>query len=69
MRCRGMQGIADTAYLEGFLFSVLPSVAPYCVPGGVRVVSTSSLYPRGKVVHTKLLSVLIGQALPHAIDR
>src|ERR671921_2185876 len=39
MRCRGVQGIAEPAYLEGFLFSGLLGVAPYCVPGGVSVVS------------------------------
>ncbi len=34
-----MQGIANAAYLEGFPFSTLLSVAPYCAPGGIRVVS------------------------------
>jgi hypothetical protein len=33
-----VQGIADAAYLEGFPFPALLRVAPYCVPGGVRVV-------------------------------
>jgi hypothetical protein len=42
MRCRGVQGVANPAYLSHFLFSGLPCVAPYCVPGGVRVVSMSS---------------------------
>jgi hypothetical protein len=36
---RGVQGIASAAYLEGFPFSGLLSVAPYCVPDGIRVVS------------------------------
>ena len=31
--------VANPAFLEGFPFSGLLSVAPYCVPGGVRVVS------------------------------
>jgi hypothetical protein len=31
--------VAIPAYLRGFLFTALPSVAPYCVPGGVKVVS------------------------------
>jgi hypothetical protein len=31
--------VANTAYLEGFPFPALPSVAPYCAPGGIRVVS------------------------------
>jgi hypothetical protein len=34
--------VANTAYLKGFLFSGLPCVAPYCVPGGVRLVSRVS---------------------------
>jgi hypothetical protein len=34
-----VQGVANAAYLEGFPFSTLLSVAPYCVPGGIRVVS------------------------------
>ena len=37
-----LQGFANPAYLEGFLFPGLPSVAPYCVPGGIRVVSTEA---------------------------
>src|SRR5215203_3510654 len=39
MRCRGLQRGANPAYLEGFPYSGLLSVAPYCVPGGIRVVS------------------------------
>jgi hypothetical protein len=38
-RCRGLQRLANPAYLGGFLFSGLLRVAPYCVPGGIRVVS------------------------------
>ena len=34
-----MHRIANAAFLSGFLCSGLPSVAPYCVPGGIRVVS------------------------------
>jgi hypothetical protein len=34
-----LQAVAKPAYLGRFLFSVLPCVARYCVPGGVRVVS------------------------------
>jgi hypothetical protein len=40
MRCRALHRLADAAYLSGFLCSDLPSVAPYCAPGSVRVVST-----------------------------
>ena len=36
-----LQGIANPAFLIRFLCSVLPCVAPYCVPGGVKVVSIS----------------------------
>src|SRR5215204_1051343 len=39
MRCRGVQGVANAAYLEGFPFPALPPVAPYCAPGGIRMVS------------------------------
>ena len=46
MRCRGMQRLANDAYLSGFLCSALLRVAPYCVPGGIRVVSILSSYPR-----------------------
>ena len=35
-----MQGAANAACLEGFLFPALSGVAPYCVPGGVKVVSS-----------------------------
>jgi hypothetical protein len=41
-----LQGFAwgcNAVYLEGFLFPALPCVAPYCVPGGVRVVSILAL--------------------------
>jgi hypothetical protein len=34
-----VQGIANAAYLEGIPFPALLSVAPYCVPDGIRVVS------------------------------
>ena len=39
MRCRGLHRFAIPPYLGRFPFCVLPCVAPYCVPGGVRVVS------------------------------
>jgi hypothetical protein len=39
MRCRGVQGLANLPFLGRFLCSALLSVAPYCVPGGIRVVS------------------------------
>jgi hypothetical protein len=40
MRCRGVQEVANPPYLKGFPFPALLSVAPYCVPGGIRVVSS-----------------------------
>ena len=39
MRCRDLHELAICAYPKGFLFSSLLSVAPYCVRGGVKVVS------------------------------
>jgi hypothetical protein len=43
MRCRGVHGIANAAYLVGFLCSGLLRVAPYCVPGGITLVSGRGL--------------------------
>src|SRR5215203_5915191 len=43
MCCRGLQRLANTAYLEGFPFPALLRVAPYCVPGGIRMVSKASV--------------------------
>ena len=34
-----MHELANVPYLSRFLFSALPHVAPYCAPGGIRVVS------------------------------
>jgi hypothetical protein len=42
MLCRGLHGLANLAFLSLFLFSGLPRVAPYCVPGGVRMVSIAA---------------------------
>jgi hypothetical protein len=39
MRCRGLLRLANTAFLGSFLCSGLLRVAPYCAPGGIRVVS------------------------------
>src|SRR5829696_1390419 len=39
MPCRGLHGFANPPYLGRFPFSALHGVAPYCVPGGIRVVS------------------------------
>jgi hypothetical protein len=36
----GLQRVANPAYIGGFLCSGLLSAAPYCVPGGIRVVSS-----------------------------
>src|SRR5215211_4893959 len=46
MRCRGLPGVANPAFLGGFLFSGLLRVAPYCAPGGIRVVSISPPRPQ-----------------------
>ncbi len=37
----GWRSLARLAFLKEFLYSAFPCVAPYCVPGGVRVVSTA----------------------------
>jgi hypothetical protein len=42
MRCRGLHRLANPAYISQFLFPGLLHIAPYCVPGGVRVVSEVS---------------------------
>jgi hypothetical protein len=60
MRCRGLHGLGKRAYLGCFLFPRLPRVAPYCVPGGVRVVSMQPLYLHNIAVYVKFLSVHIG---------
>jgi hypothetical protein len=39
-----VQRIANAAYLEGFPFPALLRVAPYCVRGGIRVVSNRISY-------------------------
>src|ERR671917_972622 len=39
MCCGGLLGVANPAFLGWFLCSGLLSVAPYCAPGGIRVVS------------------------------
>lgn len=41
MCCGGLHSLANPACSEGFPFYALPSVAPYCAPGGVRVVSSN----------------------------
>ena len=41
-RCRGLPRVANPRYLSLFPFSALLCVAPYCAPGGVRVVSGNS---------------------------
>src|SRR5918994_7727679 len=48
MCCRGLHELANPAYLSRYLFPGLPRVAPYCAPGGVRVVSGGrATAPRG----------------------
>ena len=51
MRCWGLPEVANPVYLEGFLCLGLLYVAPYCVPGGVRVVSISPSYSPNTVVY------------------
>ena len=61
-----MQGIANAACLEGFLFPGLLRIAPYCVPGGVKVVS------EGRRLHVAETFVLgkrvgLGRANPQPV--
>ena len=51
-----MQGFANPAYLRGFLFSALPSVAPYCIPGGVKVVSVEQVVKSSTFYETAAVS-------------
>jgi hypothetical protein len=37
-----LQRLANYVFLGGFLCYGLPSVASYCAPGGIRVVSTEA---------------------------
>src|SRR5215210_4339454 len=52
MRCRGLHNLANPAFLSRFLFCGLPSVAPYCVTGGVSVVSIE-VYSCSTIVLTR----------------
>ncbi len=49
IRCQALHTIADPLYLSRFLFSALPRVAPYCLPGGVKVVSVFRCSPAASV--------------------
>jgi hypothetical protein len=53
-------GPFDMSALGRYPFCTLPCDAPYCVPGGVRVVSASPSYPRNTVVRLQYFSVTIG---------
>jgi hypothetical protein len=58
-----LQGVAKTAYLGGFLCCGLLHVAPYCVPGGVRVVSREALLLHvllSRSTDPKLVQFLLG---------
>jgi hypothetical protein len=48
---QALQGTANAAYIEGFPFPALPHVAPYCAPGGIRVVSISPSHLPNTVAH------------------
>ena|SRR5215207_4955563 len=39
LRCRGLHGSANPAYLSRFITSALHYVAPHCARGGIRAVS------------------------------
>jgi hypothetical protein len=52
-----VQGFANPAFLGDFLCSGLLRVAPYCVPGGISVVSKGPVMHRGRYT-TSGLSLL-----------
>jgi integrase len=61
-----MQRIANAAYLEGFPFPALLRVAPYCVRGGIRVVSKEAhrffTMVLARSTHAKYVQHLLGHA-------
>jgi hypothetical protein len=61
-----VQGDANPAYLEGFPFSTLLRVAPYCVPGGIRVVSNRVRHSGGRKVRRPFLVRHYTAVLLHA---
>jgi hypothetical protein len=61
MRCRGLHEFADLPYLSGFLFAGFLCVAPYCVPGGIRVVSNC---PVRVLFSVACLCVLLAKLYP-----
>src|ERR687885_1789879 len=66
---RALQGVANPAYLKGFLCTGLPRVAPYCAPGGVRVVSKATAARPATVTHdpspSRGLRTAVGPGRPH----
>ena len=56
MRCRGLHRLAKLPFLSRFLFSALPSVAQYCIPGGVRVVSAEQVVKSSTFYETAAVS-------------
>jgi hypothetical protein len=50
---QALQGVANPVYVRRFLFSRLLSVAPYCVPSGIRVVSIASSYSSDTIVRRR----------------
>jgi hypothetical protein len=64
-RCRGLHEVANLPYLKGFPFSALPCVAPYCVPGGVKVVSGG----RGsRIIGAFALNMRVGTGQPQPVE-
>ncbi len=61
MCCRGLHRLANPAYVSAFLVSGLLRVAPYCVLGGVRVVSSGVGFQvlAGSIGGLKLVRALI----------
>src|SRR5215208_3035129 len=59
MCCRGLQGLAKSPHLNCFLFSGLLRVAPYYVPGGVRVVLRAEPAESGALLACRSLGALV----------
>jgi hypothetical protein len=63
---QGLHGPANLPYLSRIIISTLPRVPPYCVPNGVRVVSS---HPRIRVALSSRSSSFAAPGCPHRVLR
>src|SRR5215204_810393 len=68
MCCRGLHGHANPAYLEGFPYSGLLSVAPYCVPGGIRSTCSTECAKSKKGISRLPLPPPVRRIRPHLMS-